>query len=105
MKKTLLTLVSIATAFSAEVEKKPKPVFLTEVEQLKVEKLQLQMELLDSRKKDASDALTGIVTALCVKAGGKEINDCTVIPPSQQNAAYGATLKEKPATTPAVPNK
>ena len=99
MKTTLLLLLSLATAFSADVEKKPKPVFLTEVDQLKVEKLQLQIELLDSRKKDASDALTTIVTALCVKAGGKELNDCTVIPPSQQNPAYGATLKEKPTET------
>jgi hypothetical protein len=97
MNKTLLAVFSIALAFSADVEKKPKTVYLSEVDQLKVEKLQLQLELLDSRKKDSSDALTAIVTSLCIQAGGKKLDDCTVVPPSQANPAYGATLKEKPA--------
>lgn len=95
MKTLLLIAVSMIPLLSADVEKKVAPTVLTEVEQLKVEKLQLQLELLDSRRQDASQALTAIFNEKCIAAGGKKIDDCNITPPSAQQPRY--VIQVKPA--------
>lgn len=92
MNKLILVLI----AFSAFAETPaPKVHSLSETQQLKVENLQLQLELIDTRKNAISQQLQAIVTEKCIEIGGKTLNDCKIDPPKAQGERY--TLQLKPA--------
>ena len=95
MNKLSVFLFAVSMFGQAKPEA-PKVHPLSEVQQLKVENLQLQMELIDTRRQAISNQLTAIVTEKCIEIGGKVLTDCQINPPKQQGEKVTLHLLPKP---------
>jgi hypothetical protein len=111
--RTTLLLLAMGMAGAAEQPKltpstptpvAPKQAPLSEVQQLTVEKIQAQLQLTKIQERDLQTSLQGVIDAKCRELGGAAAQDCTVLPPSEQQPRYTVMLRPKQAApvTPAA---
>ena len=86
----------------AQTTPQPKPdkaqakaVQLNETEALKVENIQLRLQLAKATEKELQASLTELFTAKCVGIGGSSVNDCII--DSRSPGIYTVTPKPAPA--------
>lgn len=104
--KTLILLIAAGLAMAAETPKaalrempKPAPLksaTLSETEQLKVENIQLRLQLVKASEAELNKDLNAIFAAKCQAIGGASMADCNASGPSQMQPGYSVTLKPVP---------
>ena len=96
LKPTLLIVTGIMMA--AETPKTPPPAapksaVLNETEQLKVENIQLRLQLTKATEAELNTALNGIFAKACQSIGGASMADCNAMGPTQGQPGYSVSLK------------
>ena len=96
--RTLTILLSICLLLPAETPKPTPPAplktaILSEVEQLKVENIQLRLQLVKASEAELSAALNAVFMAKCQTLGGTTMADCTAMGPTQAQPGYSVTLR------------
>lgn len=93
--RTILLFVVGCSLMAAETPKAttPKTAQLSEVEQLKVENIQLRLQLIKASEAELNTALNAVFTAKCVALGGATMADCSAMGPSQSQPGYSVALK------------
>lgn len=102
--RTIALLIMVGTMMAAEAPKptpaQPKPVEpkqapLSEVQQLTVEKIQAQLQLTKIQERDFQTQLQGVIDGKCRELGGGAAQDCSVLPPNEQQPRYVVMLRPK----------
>lgn len=95
-KLTLLILTGLVMA--AEAPKPPpvaapKTAALSETDQLKVENIQLRLQLVRTNEAELNKALNEIFLKACQSIGGASMADCNAVGPTQAQPGYSVVLK------------
>ena len=93
--RPLILLISAGVLMAAEAPKPtpPKTAQLSEVEQLKIENIQLRLQLIKATESELNTALNAVFSAKCQSLGGATMADCTASGPTQAQPGYSVTLK------------
>lgn len=100
--RKLIGIVAMGIAAAAQ-EPKPKPeappakAVLSEVEHLRVENIQLRLQLASAETSKLNKELESVFARACASIGGSTLNDCVPLGPTQAEARY--SVQRKPATT------
>lgn len=83
---------------AAETPKTPpaaasKSAVLNETDQLKVENIQLRLQLAKTAENELNAALNAIFLKACQSIGGATMADCTALGPTQAQPGYSVSLK------------
>jgi hypothetical protein len=102
MRTIIATLLLAAVAAAEEPTKPaiapvaPKTALLSEVQQLRIEKVQAQLQLLKQQEERLTAEAMGAVTDACKGIGGITASDCTVVPPAPGETRAMIRLNVKP---------
>jgi hypothetical protein len=101
---TLLLALTGALATAEKPETKPavktpeppKVAALTELQQVRLEKIQAQMQVLRLQEQTLNAEASGVIAGACRPLGGLTADDCILLPPSQ-GQAVSVQLRPKAA--------